>query len=211
MRRCSGRASRRAMRPGERLAVDILLQQALAHHQPEIAARPAPGRVGGLVDDMAEIVEPAGKRRLQRVQPCLARMPALPGARGEAEDLDLDAAALERAGENIGAAGRDHDGPPAHRAGIVEQQRDHGVAELGLALLLEGQGMHRIDDDAGKPRRIEHAFLEVEIPAAILLREQPALQPVGESRHRAVQRLRAACRERRASARARRRRTAPRR
>ena len=49
--------------------------------------------------------------------------------------------------------------------------------------------MHRVDDDAGKPRSVERAFLEVEIPAAVLLREQPPLQPVGEPRHRAVQRL----------------------
>ena len=48
--------------------------------------------------------------------------------------------------------------------------------------------MHRIDDDAGKPRRVDHAFVEVEVPAAVLLREQPALKPVGEPRHGAVQR-----------------------
>ena len=47
--------------------------------------------------------------------------------------------------------------------------------------------MHRIDDDARQPRRIEHALFEVELPGAVLLRHQPALQPVGEPRHHALQ------------------------
>src|SRR5512132_1333712 len=102
------------VRPGERLAVNTLLKQAFAHHQPEIAARTPPRCIGRLVDYVTEVVEPPRERRLERIQPLFARMPALPGARGEAEDLDLHAAALERAGENIGATGRDHDRAPAH-------------------------------------------------------------------------------------------------
>ena len=47
--------------------------------------------------------------------------------------------------------------------------------------------MHRVDDDAGEPRRVERALLEVEIPGAVLLRQQLALQPVGEARHGALQ------------------------
>ena len=47
--------------------------------------------------------------------------------------------------------------------------------------------MHRIDDDARQPRRIEQAFLEVEFPGAVLLRHQTALQPVGEPRDHALQ------------------------
>src|SRR5581483_9560984 len=90
------------VRPVERLAVDVLLEQTLAHHQAEILARPAPRRVGRLVDDVAQIVEAAGIGRLAGGEPLLARLPALPGAGGEAEDLDLDAAALQRAGENVG-------------------------------------------------------------------------------------------------------------
>ncbi len=38
-----------------------------------------------------------------------------------------------------------------------------------------------------QPRRIEHAFLEVELPGAVLLRHQAALQPVGEPRDDALQ------------------------
>ena len=41
--------------------------------------------------------------------------------------------------------------------------------------------------DARQPRRIELAFLEIEIPGAVLLRHQPALQPVGEPRDHALQ------------------------
>ena len=128
-----------------------------------------------------------GIRRLAGREPVLARLPALPGARGEAEDLDLDAAALERARQDVGAGRRDRDRPAAHRAGIVEQQRHHGVAEVGVLLVLERQRMQRIDDDARQPRRVEHALLEVELPGAVLLRQQPALQPVGEPRHHALQ------------------------
>ena len=38
-----------------------------------------------------------------------------------------------------------------------------------------------------QPRRVERAFLEVEVPGAVLLRQQLALQPVGEPRDRARQ------------------------
>ncbi len=175
------------MRPVQRLAVDVLLEQALAHHQAEILARAPPGRVGGLVDDVAQIVQPAGIGRLAGGEPRLARLPALPGARGEAENLDLDAAALQRAREDVGAGRRHRDRAAAHRTGIVEQQRHHGVAEGRVLLVLEGERMHRIDDDARQPRGIEHAFLEIELPGAVLLRHQAALQPVGEPRDHALQ------------------------
>src|SRR5881275_1428306 len=56
-----------------------LLQDALAQHQPEIAPSAAPGGVGRLVDDVAQIVEPAGIRRLAGGDPALARLAALPG------------------------------------------------------------------------------------------------------------------------------------
>src|SRR6266481_5156790 len=114
------------MRPDQRLAVDILFENALAQHQPEIAPRPPPGRVGRLVDDVAQIVEPARVGRLAGGDPALARLPALPGAGGEAEDLDLDAAALEGAGEDVRAHRRDRNRPAAHRTGIVDQQADDG-------------------------------------------------------------------------------------
>ena len=47
---------------------------------------------------------------------------------------------------------------------------------------LEAQRLQRIGDDAGQPRGVEQALLEVELPAAVLLRHQPALQLVGEPR-----------------------------
>ena len=47
--------------------------------------------------------------------------------------------------------------------------------------------MHRIDDDAGQPRRIENALLQVEIPGTALLRHQAALQAVGQTRDHALQ------------------------
>ncbi len=129
---------------------------------------------------MAQIVEAARRGRLAGLQPGLARLAALPGFGGEAQNLDLDAAALQRAGENVGAGRRDGDRPPAHRAGIVEQQRHHRVAEVRVLFALEGERLLRVDDDALQPRRIENAFLKVEFPRAVLLRQQTALQPVGE-------------------------------
>src|SRR5262249_26533479 len=125
--------------------------------------------------------------RLAGSEPSLARLAALPCPRGESEDLDLDAAAFERAGEDIGASRRHRDRASAHRAGIVEQQRDHGVAEIHLLLVLERERMHRIDDDAREPRGVEYAFFEVELPGAVLLRHQPALQAVGEAGDDALQ------------------------
>ena len=47
------------VRPGQRLAVDVLLEQALAHHQRERALGAPPGRIGRLVDDVAQVVEAA--------------------------------------------------------------------------------------------------------------------------------------------------------
>ena len=47
--------------------------------------------------------------------------------------------------------------------------------------------MARADDHAGEPRGIEQAFFLVEVPAAVLLRHQPALEPVGEPGDDALQ------------------------
>src|SRR5262249_21427651 len=103
------------VRPVERLAVDVLLEQAFTHHQPEILARPSPRGVGRLVDNVAEIVEAAGILRLAGGEPRLARLAALPGPRGKAQYLDLDAAALEGACEDIGAGCCNGDRTAAHR------------------------------------------------------------------------------------------------
>ena len=139
MRRASGRRGQPPVRPFQRLAVDVLLEQPLLHHQPEVRPRPPPRRVGRLVDDVAQVVQPPGQRRAVRGEPGLAALAALPGAGGEAEDLDLDLAALQRARQHVGRDRRDRDRPAAHRAGVVEQQRDHGVAEVGVALALEAR------------------------------------------------------------------------
>ena len=48
--------------------------------------------------------------------------------------------------------------------------------------LLERQREVGVDDHAGQARRIEHAFLQVEVPGAVLLRQELALQPVGQAR-----------------------------
>ena len=47
--------------------------------------------------------------------------------------------------------------------------------------------MHRIDDDARQPRRIEQALFEIELPGAILLRQEEPLQAIGEPRDDALE------------------------
>src|SRR5215510_8438380 len=84
------------MRPVKRLAVDVLLEQALAHHQAKILARAPPGGIGRLVDDVAQVVEAARIGRLAGCKPSLARLSALPGTRRESQDLDLDTTPLGR-------------------------------------------------------------------------------------------------------------------
>src|SRR5690242_1919631 len=108
------------MRPIERLAVDVLLEQALTHHQSEIFTRAAPRRVGILVYNVAQIVEPAGIGRLARGEPSFPRLSALPSPRGEAEDFDFDAAPFQGARQNVSAGRRDRDRPSAHRTRIVQ-------------------------------------------------------------------------------------------
>ena len=103
------------------------------------------------------------------------------------EYLDLDRAALQRARQDVAAHGRHRDRPAAHAAGIVDQQRHHRVAEIGVALAFVGQRDHRVGHHAGQPAGVEHALLEVEIPRARLLGHQPALQPIGELRDHALQ------------------------
>ena len=122
-----------------------------------------------------------GTGGLAGLEPGFARLPALPGSGGEAENFDLDAAALQGARENVGAGRRDRDRASAHRAGIVDEQSDHRIAELHVLLALEGQRLLRIDDDARQARRVEDALFEIEFPGAVLLRHQPALQSIGEA------------------------------
>ena len=124
-----------------------------------------------------------------RLQPVLARHAALPRARGEAEDLHLHAAALQGARQHVGADRGDGDRAAPHRAGIVEQERDAGVAELGVALHLEAERRGGRGDDAGEAAGVEDALLQVELPGAVLLRLQPPLQLVGQPRDGALERV----------------------
>src|SRR5207248_2143024 len=175
------------MRPNEGLAVDVLLEDAFAQHQPEAAPGAPPRGVRRFIDDVAQIVEPPRVGRLAGANPALARLPALPRARRKAEDFNLNAAAFEGARQDVGAHRRDGDRPAAHRPRIVDQQGHDGVAEIGLALALVGQGEDRVGDDARQPGGVEQALVEIEFPGAGLLGHQLALQSVGEPRNDALQ------------------------
>src|SRR3984957_8539363 len=159
-----GAAEKTLVRPVERLAVDVLLEQALAHHEAKVLARAPPRRVRRFVNEMAQIVETSGIGWFPCLKPGLARLSAFPGASREAENLDLDAAALECARENIRASRRNRDRTAAHGTRIVYEQRHRRVAERHILLLLEGQGLLRIDNHARQARGIEHALFEVELP-----------------------------------------------
>ena len=177
------------MRPFERLAVDIFLEQALLHHQAEIVPRTAPWRIGALVDDVAKIVQSARILRLVGFHPFFAGLPALPGASGEAENLHLHVAALQGACQHIRADRGDGDRATAHRAGIIDQKGYDRVAELGLLLDLERERRGRVGNDASEAARIQQPFIEIEFPTAVLPGQQPALQFVGEPSDCAFQRF----------------------
>ncbi len=102
-------------------------------------------------------------------------MAAFPGAGGKAQDLDLDVATLQRAGQNIGADRGDGNRPPAHRAGVIQQQGHTGVAEFGVLFDLERQRGCGIGHDTGQTTGIQRAFLKVEFPRPVLLRLQATL------------------------------------
>ena len=171
------------MRPVERLAVDVFFQQAFAHHQAKIFARPPPWRISGFIDDMAQIIQPPRHRRFARCQPLLARLPALPLFGGKAQNLNLDAAAFQRPRQNIGASRRNRNRPAAHRAGIVQQQRHNCIAEIGVLFAFEAQGLLRIHNHAAETRRVQNSLFKVKFPGAVLLRHQPPLQAVCQPRH----------------------------
>ena len=95
------------MRPDQRLAIDILFQQPLAHHQAQIAPSAPPRFIGLLIKDMTQIIEPAGLCWLAISEPRFARLAAFPCAGGKAKDLCLDPAPLQCARENISADRRD--------------------------------------------------------------------------------------------------------
>src|SRR5208282_6339375 len=124
--------------PIERLAVDVFLEQAFAHHQPEMFSRSPPRRVRGFVNDVAKIVEAAWRSGFVRLQPGFTRLAALPRAGREAEDFDLDAATLQCAGQNIGAGSGNRNRTATHRAGIIDEQGHYRIAELHILLTFEG-------------------------------------------------------------------------
>ena len=182
-----GAGDQAVVRPEQGLAVDIFLKQPFAHHQAEVAAGMPPGFVSLFVNDVAQVVEATGHCRASGCQPVFTRLPAFPCAGGEAQNLGLHPAAFEGAGHDIGTDCGDTDRAAAHRARIVDQERDHRVAEFNIALNLVAQRASRRDNNTGEARGIEQPLFLVEIPTAILLCHQAALQAVGKARYRTLQ------------------------
>src|SRR3546814_18762868 len=101
------------MRPEERLAIDVFLEQPFAHHQAEIASRPTPGFVSLLVDDMAQVIQPARMGRADFGQPVFPRLSPFPGTCRETESFCLDASAFQGERKYIASDGGDVDWQPS--------------------------------------------------------------------------------------------------
>ena len=60
------------MRPHQRFAINIFFQNAFTQHQAQRFAGAPPWGICRLVNNMPQIVKPAGLRRLAGLLPCLA-------------------------------------------------------------------------------------------------------------------------------------------
>ena len=164
------------MRPFQRLAIDVFLEQPLFHHQAKVRPDPPPRRIRRFIDDVAQIIQPPGMLRAALRQPFLTSLAALPRPCVKAKDLDLDRTPFQRARQNIGANRSNGNRPPPHRARIVDEQSHHCVAELGILFPFERQSRRRIGDNQRQPPGIQHALFQIKQPAAVLLRLKTALQ-----------------------------------
>ena len=63
----------------------------------------------------------------------------------------------------------------------------HGIAELHVEFALVRQRLHRVHHHARQAAGVEQPFIQVELPGAGLLRQQPALQAVGQLGDHALQ------------------------
>src|SRR5438045_158003 len=102
--------------------------------------------IGALVDDMAEVVEPSRIGWAPLRQPQLAALAPLPAAGREAQDFGRHSAPLERPCKYVGTSRGDGDRPTAHRTAIIDQQADHRILELRLALDLVAKRMAGSDN-----------------------------------------------------------------
>ena len=166
------------MRPGQRLAVDILLEKTLAHHEAEIAPCAPPRGVRGFVDDVAQVVEAARIAGLASRQPLLARLSALPLPRRKAEDFDLHAAALQRPGENVREQAATMIGRPRIDPELSRRRVTRVSRKFVSRSRLKVSGWNRSVTTRESLSRVQNALVEIEVPRAVLLCEQAALQAI---------------------------------
>src|SRR3546814_11145262 len=105
------------MRPEERLAIDVFLEQPFAHHQAEIASRPTPGFVSLLVDDMAQVIQPARMGRAACGHPVFPPLSPYPGACRDTRYFAFNATTFKVARHHVGPGGVTADGPAATGTG----------------------------------------------------------------------------------------------
>src|SRR3546814_12368344 len=87
------------MCPDGPLAICVFLEEPFAHHLGAMASRPSPGFVSLLLDDMAQVIQPARMGRAACGQPVFPRLSPFPGACRETEYFCLDATAFQRSEE----------------------------------------------------------------------------------------------------------------
>src|SRR5690554_2426805 len=80
----------------------------------KVFARPPPRFVRLFVNDMPQVVEPPRIGRTTRRQPAFPALATFPCAGGKAQNLGLDAAALQSPCHDIGADRGNADGASAH-------------------------------------------------------------------------------------------------
>src|SRR3546814_9864094 len=112
------------MRPEERLAIDVFLEQPFAHHQAEIASRPTPGFVSLLVDDMAQVIQPARMGRAACGQPVFPRLSPFPGSCRETEYFGFYATAFPGGRQYVGPDGVVADAPAWLGTEIIDKTGD---------------------------------------------------------------------------------------
>jgi hypothetical protein len=100
------------------------------HHQPQIVPHPPPGRIGGLVDDVAQIVQAPG---LLRAASASQASRALPPFQARVVKPRISTFTPQRSSVRASTSAQIaamEIGRPRIEPGIVQKERDHGIAEL---------------------------------------------------------------------------------
>ena len=131
MRRSSGRATA-ADGPTSRPHRRYFPSKSFTQHQAR-DLRAAPGGVGGFVDNMPEVIETPRVRRFARGDPLFACAAAFQ-ARVVKPRIPLSPRSVSKCALKYQRKSRRWKSAAPHGTRIIDQQRDHGVTEIGIVL-----------------------------------------------------------------------------